>query len=112
MVLIEAMVKPFKLDDVKEALEELGAGGMTVTEILQSSPKVHGRSFGAAPMASDLVPKVKLEIVAPCAMAERIIEAILLHGSAGRAEDGRISVESVEATIRIRTGELDQEALS
>lgn len=112
MVLIEATVKPFKLDDVKEALEELGAGGMTVTEILQSSTKVRGRSFGGAPADSDLVPKIQLEIVAPRDMAERIIEAILLHGSAGRAEDGRISVETVEATIRIRTGEADQEALS
>jgi nitrogen regulatory protein PII len=112
MVLIEATVKPFKLDDVKEALEELGAGGMTVTEILQSSPKARGRSFGASPTASDLVPKIKIEIVAPRALAERIIEAILLHGSTGRTEDGRITVEPVEATVRIRTGELDQEALA
>lgn len=111
MVLIEATVKPFKLDDVKEALEELGAGGMTVTEILQTSTKGRGRSFGAS-ADSDLVPKIKLEIVAPRIMAERIIEAILLHGSAGRTEDGRISVEPVEATIRIRTGESDKEALS
>jgi nitrogen regulatory protein P-II 1 len=112
MILIEAMVKPFKLDDVKEALEELGAGGMTVTEILQSSTKVRGRSFGGSTTDSDLVPKIKLEIAAPRVLAERIIEAILLHGSAGRTEDGAISVQTVDAAIRIRTGEADEEALS
>ncbi|HMK37684.1 MAG TPA: P-II family nitrogen regulator [Desulfomonilaceae bacterium] len=112
MVLIEATIKPFKLDDVKEALEELGAGGMTVTEIMQSSTKVRGRSFGGNAGSSDLVPKIKVEIVAPRIMAERIVEAILLHGNAGRAEDGRIVVEKVDATIRIRTGESDADALS
>jgi nitrogen regulatory protein P-II 1 len=112
MVLIEATVKPFKLDDIKEALEELGAGGMTVTEILQSSTKVRGRSFGGSLTESELVPKIKLEIAAPKSLAERVIEAILLHGSAGRTEDGTISVEAVVTAIRIRTGETDEEALS
>ncbi|MGB6068419.1 MAG: P-II family nitrogen regulator [Desulfomonilaceae bacterium] len=112
MVLIEVPIKPFKLDDLKEALEELGVGGMTVTEVLQSSTKARGRSFGRSPADSDLVPKIKLEVVAPKELAERIIEAILLHGSAGRTEAFTISVEIVKAAIRIRTGEANEEALT
>lgn len=113
MILIEATVKPFKLDDIKDALEELGVGGMTVTEVLQTSPpRQRGRSFGASVTGTELVPKIRIEIAAPRALVERIIEAICLHGSAGRTEDGRIAAHPVDAAVRIRTGELDAEALS
>jgi nitrogen regulatory protein PII len=114
MLVIEAHIKPFKLDDVKEALDELGVAGVTVTEVMQTGDsKVRGRSFGArGGIPSDLVPKIKLEIAVPRQLAERVIEAICLHGSAGRTEDGNIVVERLETTIRIRTGEFDEAALS
>jgi nitrogen regulatory protein PII len=112
MILIEANIKPFKLDDVREALDELGVGGMTVTEILQTSPKTRGRSFGSPSAETDMVPKIKIEIAAPRDMAERIIELLLTHGAGGRAEDGRISVQPIVYVSRIRTGEADGDALS
>jgi nitrogen regulatory protein P-II 1 len=114
MVFIEAHIKPFKLDDVKEALDDLGVAGLTVTEVLQTGDsRARGRSFGArSGMPPDLVPKIKLEIAVPSHLAERVIEAICLHGSAGKTEDGTIVVERLQATVRIRTGELDEEALS
>jgi nitrogen regulatory protein PII len=113
MILIEAFVKPFKLDDIREALEELGAGGMTVTEVMQAAAEpVHGRSFRAAGSASDLVPKVKIEVAVPDRLVERVIEAVCLHGSAGKREDGKIVVELLHGAIRIRTGDEGEEALS
>lgn len=113
MVLIEAIIKPFKLDDVKDALEELGVGGMTFTEILHSGPPRHkGRSFSETSRDVDLAPKIKVEIAVPDHMAERIVEAICVHGSAGRNEDGKITIQEMNGAMRIRTGELDEEALS
>jgi nitrogen regulatory protein PII len=112
MVLIEAILKPFKLDDVKEALEDLGVGGMTIVEVMQTSPqKPRGRSFGGGDKSGDLSPRAKLIVAAPSQMTERVIEAICLHGSAGKNEDGLITVERIEAAIRIRTGDMDQDAL-
>lgn len=113
MVLIEVIIKPFKLDDLKEALEELGVGGMTVTELMQSAaPKSSRRSADAPTSDRDMIPKIKVEIAAPRNLAERVIEAICLHGSAGKSEDGKIMIEQVESTVRIRTGDLDGDALS
>jgi nitrogen regulatory protein PII len=113
MVLIEAYIKAFKLDDVKEALEELGVAGMTVVEVLQESQtRPRGRSFSTDRAAGDFVPKIKIEIAAAAHHAERIIEAICLHGSAGKTEDGRIVVRQVRGAVRIRTGETDTDALS
>lgn len=113
MVFIEAYIKAFKLDDVKEALEELGVGGMTVIEVLQETrTRPRGRSFGSGRTPSDLVPKIKLEIAVPGYQAERIIEAICLHGNAGKTEDGKICVTRVHGAIRIRTGDSDEDALS
>ncbi len=113
MVLVEAVIKPFKLDDVKDALEELGVGGMTFTEILHSGPPRHkGRSFGDTAKDTDLTPKIKVEIVVPSQLAERIVEALCAHGSSGRNEDGKITVLLVNGAVRIRTGELDADALS
>jgi nitrogen regulatory protein PII len=113
MIVIEAILKPFKLDDVKEALEELGVGGMTVMEIMQTAtPKHRGRSFGDLRSSGDLVPKIKIRVAAPATLVERIIEAICLHGSSGKLEDGQIIVQQIHAAVRIRTGELDNDALS
>ena len=113
MVLIEVIIKPFKLDDIKDALEELGVGGMTFTEILHSGPPRHkGRSFGEPSKDIDLTPKIKVEIAVPADIVERIIEAICVHGSSGRNEDGKITVLDLDGAVRIRTGELDGEALS
>jgi nitrogen regulatory protein PII len=113
MIVIEAVIKPFKMDDVKEALEELGIGGMTVTEVMQAaSPRHMGRSFGALRPTGDLVPKMKIRVAVPAHLAERIIEAICLHGASGKLEDGTIIVQRIHTAVRIRTGELDGEALS
>lgn len=113
MILIEAFVKPFKLDDIKEALEELGVAGVTVTEILQTAPPApHGRSFGPPGISADLVPKIKVEAAIPDHLAERVVEAICLHGSTGKREDGRIFVEHLDGAIRIRTGEVGDDALT
>jgi nitrogen regulatory protein PII len=113
MIVVEAVIKPFKMDDVKEALEELGIGGMTVTEVMQAaSPRHKGRSFGALSSTGDMVPKIKIRVAAPAHLIERILEAICLHGSSGKLEDGHIVVQRIHAAVRIRTGELDEEALS
>jgi len=113
MILIEAFIKPFKLDDIREALEELGVGGMTVTEVMQTAPPAtRGRSFGGPGIASDLVPKIKIEVAVSAELAERVFEAICLHGSAGKREDGTIVAEQLQAAIRIRTGDEGEEALS
>ena len=113
MVLIEAIIKPFKLDDIKEALEELGVGGITVTELIQTAAQTRGRSFGTgSSTAVGLVPKIKIQVAAPTELTERIIEAVRVHGSSGKAEDGRVTVAKIDNVVRIRTGELDSEALA
>lgn len=113
MVLIEALVKPFKLDDIKEALEEIGVGGITVTEVIQAAESRHrARSFGGRVANSDLVPKIKVEVAVPRQLAEQAIEAILLHGASGKNEDGRILARTIDNVIRIRTGEENEDALS
>ncbi|MCX5862130.1 MAG: P-II family nitrogen regulator [Desulfomonile sp.] len=112
MVLIEAFIKHFKLDDVKEALEEIGVGGMTVTEVLQASPtRMRARSLNASETRPDLVPKTKIEIVVPADLVERTVEAICLHGSTGKTEDGVVVLRRIEGAVRIRTGETDSAAI-
>jgi nitrogen regulatory protein P-II 1 len=113
MMLIEAYIKTFKLDDIKEALEELGVAGVTVTEVMQTTPPAaHGRSFGPPGLSADLVPKIKIEVAVSDSLVERVVEAICLHGSTGKREDGRIIVERLDGALRIRTGEADDDALS
>jgi nitrogen regulatory protein PII len=112
MVLIEAIIKPFKLDDIKEALEELGVGGITVTELIQTAAQTRGRSFGPTRTAIGLVPKIKIQVAAPTELAERVIEAVRIHGSSGKMEDGRVTVEKIDKVVRIRTGEVDSDALT
>lgn len=114
MVSIEAVLKPYKLDDVRDALEEVGIGGMTVTEVLQSaSPKTYRR---VRPELSQneiqMAPKVILKVVVPQELADRAIEAICLHGNSGKYEDGLLIIQRVETAIRVRTGETDDDSLS
>jgi nitrogen regulatory protein P-II 1 len=109
---IEAIIKPFKLDDVKEALFEVGISGITVSEV-----KGHGRQQGhtelyrGAEYVVDFLPKLKIEIVVKEDEVEKVIEAIIQSARTGKIGDGKIFVLPVEKAIRIRTGEEDEEAI-
>src|SRR5215470_17310660 len=109
---VEAIIKPFKLDEVKEALSEVGIQGMTVTEV-----KGFGRTGGkkevyrGSAYVVDFVPKVKLEIVVPDQMVHQVIDAIEKSAKTGRIGDGKIFVIPVDESVRIRTGERGEEAI-
>ena len=109
---IEAIIKPFKLEDVKEALFELGISGITVSEV-----KGHGRQQGhtelyrGAEYVVDFLPKVKLEIVVKEEDVEKVVKTIMENARTGKIGDGKIFVMPVEKVIRIRTGEEDEEAI-
>jgi nitrogen regulatory protein P-II 1 len=109
---VEAIIKPFKLDEVKEALSEVGIQGMTVTEV-----KGFGRTGGkkevyrGSAYVVDFVPKVKLEIVVPDQMVHQVIDAIEKSAKTGRIGDGKIFVSPVDEAVRIRTGERAEEAI-
>jgi len=109
---IEAIIKPFKLDDVKEALLEIGISGITVSEV-----KGHGRQQGhtelyrGAEYVVDFIPKIKIEIVVKEDMVEEVIKTITESARTGKIGDGKIFVLPVEKVIRIRTGEEDEEAI-
>jgi nitrogen regulatory protein P-II 2 len=112
MKLIMAIIKPFKLDDVREALTPLGVQGLTVTEV-----KGFGRQKGqteiyrGAEYHVSFLPKVKIEVAVPAAMAEQVIEAIMKSAQTGKIGDGKIFVLDIERAVRIRTGETDDAAL-
>ena len=109
---IEAIIKPFKLDEVKEALHEVGLQGITVTEVKGfGRQKGHTELYRGAEYVVDFLPKVKLEVVCDDSMVERAIEAIMQAARTGRIGDGKIFVSSVEEVIRIRTGEKGAEAV-
>ncbi|WP_438727246.1 P-II family nitrogen regulator [Parasphingorhabdus sp. DH2-15] len=109
---IEAIIKPFKLDEVKEALHEVGVSGMTVTEAKGfGRQKGHTELYRGAEYIVDFLPKVKLEVVVEAAMAERVVEAIAGAAQTGRIGDGKIFVTDIESALRIRTGEKDRDAL-
>ena len=109
---IEAIIKPFKLDSVKEALQEIGVQGVTVTEAKGfGRQKGHTALYRGSEYIVDFLPKVKLEIVIADAMVERVIEAIQLAARTERIGDGKIFVLPVEEAIRIRTGETGENAL-
>ena len=109
---IEAIIKPFKLDDVREALTEIGITGMTVTEVKGfGRQKGHTEIYRGAEYAVDFLPKVKLELVLPDDMVERAIETIVETARSGKIGDGKIFVYPVEQVIRIRTGETDHSAI-
>ena len=109
---IEAIIKPFKLDDVKEALHEVGVSGITVTEAKGfGRQKGHTELYRGAEYIVDFLPKVKLEVVVDDALAPRVVEAIAAAAQTGRIGDGKIFVTSVERVVRIRTGEEDETAV-
>ncbi|GAN96743.1 MULTISPECIES: P-II family nitrogen regulator [Komagataeibacter] len=109
---IEAIIKPFKLDEVKEALHEIGLMGITVTEAKGfGRQKGHTELYRGAEYIIDFLPKVKLEIVCPDDMTERAIEAIMAAARTGRIGDGKIFVTPVTDVIRIRTGERGADAV-
>jgi len=109
---VEAIIKPFKLDEVKESLSEIGVHGMTVTEV-----KGFGRTGGkkevyrGSAYVVDFVPKVKLEIIVPEDSVRQVINAIVEAAKTGRIGDGKIFVSSVDEVIRIRTGETGEDAI-
>ena len=109
---IEAIIKPFKLDEVKEGLQEVGIQGITVTEAKGfGRQKGHTELYRGAEYVVDFLPKVKLEVVVEDSLAERAVEAILAAAKTGRIGDGKIFVSEVQEAIRIRTGERGAEAV-
>ncbi len=109
---IEAIIKPFKLDEVKEALHEVGVKGLTVLEAKGfGRQKGHTELYRGAEYVVDFLPKVKIEVVVDDAMLERAVEAIQQAAFTGRIGDGKIFVSSVDEVIRIRTGEKGAEAI-
>jgi nitrogen regulatory protein P-II 1 len=109
---IEAVVKPFKLDEVREALSEIGVTGLTVTEVKGfGRQKGHTELYRGAEYVVDFLPKVKVEVVVTDKMTEQAIEAIVKSARTGKIGDGKIFVTSVEQVIRIRTGETDEAAI-
>jgi nitrogen regulatory protein P-II 1 len=109
---IEAIIKPFKLDEVKEALHEIGLQGITVIEAKGfGRQKGHTELYRGAEYVVDFLPKVKIEIVIEASLVERAIEAIMQAARTGRIGDGKIFVTSVEEVIRIRTGEKGADAI-
>ncbi|MEO0328891.1 MAG: P-II family nitrogen regulator [Pseudomonadota bacterium] len=109
---IEAIIKPFKLDEVKEALQEIGLQGITVTEAKGfGRQKGHTELYRGAEYVVDFLPKVKLEIVIDDSMVEQAVDAIRNAAQTGRIGDGKIFVSNVEEVIRIRTGETGSDAI-
>ncbi len=112
MKLVTAIIKPFKLDDVREALSEIGVQGITVTEVKGfGRQKGHTELYRGAEYVVDFLPKVKLEVAIKAELAERVIEAISKAANTGKIGDGKIFVTGLEQAIRIRTGETGPDAL-
>jgi len=109
---IEAIIKPFKLDDVKDALADIGVDGMTVTEVKgYGHQKGHKELYRGAEYSVDFLPKMKLEVVVNEDRLEAALEAVVLAARTGKIGDGKIFVLPVEQTVRIRTGERDEDAV-
>ncbi|MGD8977574.1 MAG: P-II family nitrogen regulator [Gammaproteobacteria bacterium] len=112
MKMVCAIIKPFKLDDVREALADLGVQGVTVTEVKGfGRQKGHTELYRGAEYVVDFLPKVKLELAVDDEMAERVVESITNVARTGKIGDGKIFVYSLEQTVRIRTGETGSKAL-
>jgi len=109
---IEAVIKPFKLDEVREALAEVGVTGLTVTEVKGfGRQKGHTELYRGAEYVVDFLPKVKIEVVVTDEMVDRTIEAMIKAARTGKIGDGKIFVTQLQQAVRIRTGELGAEAL-
>jgi len=112
MKLVTAIIKPFKLDDVREGLSEIGVQGITVTEVKGfGRQKGHTELYRGAEYVVDFLPKVKLEAAVAAEMVDKVIEAISRAANTGKIGDGKIFVSSLEQTVRIRTGETGPDAL-
>ncbi|WP_027848365.1 P-II family nitrogen regulator [Marinospirillum minutulum] len=112
MKLITAIIKPFKLDDVREALSEIGVQGITVTEVKGfGRQKGHTELYRGAEYVVDFLPKIKLEIAVDDAMAEQVIDSIINVANTGKIGDGKIFVSPLDQVIRIRTGEKGKDAV-
>jgi len=109
---IEAIIKPFKLDEVREALSEIGISGLTVTEVKGfGRQKGHTELYRGAEYVVDFLPKVKVEVVIASGLAEKAIEAIIRAARTGKIGDGKIFVSDVTHAVRIRTGEINDDAV-
>ena len=109
---IEAIIKPFKLDEVKEALQEVGVEGLTVLEAKGfGRQKGHTELYRGAEYIVDFLPKVKIEVVIPDKMLDPALDAILSAAKTGKIGDGKVFVSSIDKALRIRTGEIDEEAI-
>lgn len=109
---VTAIIKPFKLDDVREALSEIGINGMTVTEVKGfGRQKGHTELYRGAEYMVDFLPKVRIEVVVNDDVVDQVVECVLETAQTGKIGDGKIFVESVERVIRIRTGEEGEEAV-
>ena len=109
---IEAVIKPFKLDDVREALSEIGIAGMTATEVKGfGRQKGHTELYRGAEYVVDFLPKIKIEVVVPDGLVESVTDAIQTAANTGRIGDGKIFVFPLEEVIRIRTGERGEDAV-
>jgi len=112
MKLITAIIKPFKLDEVRSALSELGVSGMTVTEVKGfGRQRGHTELYRGAEYVVDFVPKTRIEIAVRAELLEQVIEAILKNAKTGKVGDGKIFITDLQRVIRIRTGETDHAAL-
>ncbi len=109
---IEAIIKPFKLDDVKEALNEIGIKGMTISEVKgYGRQKGHKEIYRGAEYVVDFIPKVKLEIIVDAEQVEEVIDKIMTSAQTGKIGDGKIFVLPVEEVVRVRTGERGKDAI-
>ena len=112
MKMVMAVIKPFKLDDVREALSAQGVAGITVTEVKGfGRQKGHTELYRGAEYVVDFLPKVKVEVVVPDDQAEAVVEAIVRAAGTGKIGDGKVFVYDLGRVVRIRTGELDADAL-
>jgi nitrogen regulatory protein P-II 1 len=109
---IDAIIKPFKLDDVKEALNEIGIQGMTITEVKgYGRQKGHKEIYRGAEYIVDFIPKIKIEIVVEAQRADEVVEKIREAANTGKIGDGKIFVYSIEEVLRVRTGETGKDAI-
>ena len=112
MKLVTAVIKPFTLSDIREALEALDVGGLTVTEVQgYGQHRGHSEVYRGAEYATDFVPKVKLEVLATDAQVDDVIDAVVRAAYTGKMGDGKVWVTPVERVIRVRTGDHDESAL-
>lgn len=112
MKLVTAIIKPFKLDDVRTALSDIGVRGMTVTEVKGfGRQKGHTELYRGAEYAVDFLPKIKVEVAVDNQLLDRVVEAIIASAKTGKIGDGKLFVQSLDQVIRIRTGETNQDAL-